>query len=387
MQDKILNLLLLFLLIFITFHFFSPSKDENTLSNTIRIQTTDVYTVPASVKIQIINETLSWFTFHTCNDLHIKKDSLVIKTNDCKEVSLPSRANYVLDLSKDFSQFSQIGKYYIQLKKDNIDILSQFEVVHRWFFGKIFIFLFYAPIYNLMAFLLEITNYSLGWTIIIITIIIRFILLIPQHKMMVSQRKMQVIQPKIKDIQEKHKWNNQMLGMELMKLYKDEKVNPMGSCWLLLIQMPILIVIYQVIVWIQATSNTYYLYKILWDYNMSNIDAHFFWIDLFWIWGISWLILAISIGLLQYFQVKLSLMYNKQNTPKSWLVLEKKKESNSYSEFMPDPEMMNKVMLYGMPVMIAFVTYTFFAWVWLYWWIGTIFMIVQQLFVNKILKK
>jgi YidC/Oxa1 family membrane protein insertase len=205
--------------------------------------------------------------------------------------------------------------------------------------------------------------------------------------MMVSQRKMQVIQPKIKDIQEKHKWNNQMLGMELMKLYKDEKVNPMGSCWLLLIQMPILIVIYQVIVWIQATSNTYYLYKILWDYNMSNIDAHFFWIDLFWIWGISWLILAISIGLLQYFQVKLSLMYNKQNTPKSWLVLEKKKESNSYSEFMPDPEMMNKVMLYGMPVMIAFVTYTFFAWVWLYWWIGTIFMIVQQLFVNKILKK
>jgi YidC/Oxa1 family membrane protein insertase len=62
-----------------------------------------------------------------------------------------------------------------------------------------------------MAFLLEITNYSLGWAIIIITIIIRCILLVPQHKMMLSQAKMQKIQPKIKEIQEKYKGNNQML--------------------------------------------------------------------------------------------------------------------------------------------------------------------------------
>jgi YidC/Oxa1 family membrane protein insertase len=56
-----------------------------------------------------------------------------------------------------------------------------------------------------MAFLLEITNYSLGWSIIIITIIIRLILLFPQHKMMLSQKKLQLLQPKIKEIQEKYK--------------------------------------------------------------------------------------------------------------------------------------------------------------------------------------
>jgi YidC/Oxa1 family membrane protein insertase len=56
-----------------------------------------------------------------------------------------------------------------------------------------------------MAFLLEITSYSLGWSIIIITIILRLILLYPQHKMMVSQKKLQLIQPKIKDLQEKYK--------------------------------------------------------------------------------------------------------------------------------------------------------------------------------------
>lgn len=212
-----------------------------------------------------------------------------------------------------------------------------------------------------MAFLLEITGYSLGWAIIIVTIIIRLILLIPQHKMMVSQRKMQVIQPKIKEIQDKHKGNNQMLGMELMKLYKDEKVNPMGSCGLLLIQMPILIVIYQVIVGIQNQSNTYYLYSYLSDYNMASIDAHFFGINLFGIGGINGLIFAVVVAGLQFIQIKLSLMYNKQKEQKSGVVLEKKKDANDYNQFMPDPEVMNKFMLYGMPVMIAFATYTFFA--------------------------
>jgi YidC/Oxa1 family membrane protein insertase len=53
-------------------------------------------------------------------------------------------------------------------------------------------------------------------------VLIRVILLFPQHKMMVSQRKMQAIQPKIKKLQEKNKGNQQAMGMELMKLYKDE---------------------------------------------------------------------------------------------------------------------------------------------------------------------
>jgi membrane protein insertase Oxa1/YidC/SpoIIIJ len=54
---------------------------------------------------------------------------------------------------------------------------------------------------------------------------------------------------------------------------------------------------------------------------------------------------------------------------------------------MPDPEMMNKIMLYGMPVMVAVFTYSLFAWVGLYWLISTLFMILQQLFVNRVLKK
>ncbi len=387
MKDKLLNLLLLFLLILLTLNLFSPKKEENKLSNTIILKTQESYTVPAWVKIEINNQTSTGFSFNTCDDLNIKKDSKIIKSEKCNDVTIDSWSWYILDLSEEFQKFSETWKYYVNLKKGEIEPITQFEIEHRWFFWKFFIFFFYAPIYNLMAFLLEITNYSLGWAIIIITIIIRLVLLYPQHKMMVSQAKMQKIQPKIKEIQDKHKGNHQMLWVELMQLYKDEKVNPMWSCWLLLIQMPILLVIYNVIVWIQNTSNTYYLYSFLWNYNMSSIEANFYWIDLFWIWGLNWFILAIIVWLLQYVQVKLSLYFTKIAKNKNEVVLEKKKDSNNYSEFMPDPELLNKFMLYWMPVMIAFVTYTFFAWVGLYWWIWTIFMILQQLFVNKILKK
>lgn len=386
MKDKFFNILLVLLLVLLTLNLLSPKQQQDTLENVISLKTKESYTVPAWVKVEVLNKTASGFTFHTCQDFQIKKDSKIITPDVCEEITLKSKESYTIDLSKEFSKFSDTGKYFASLKKDSVDIISQFQIEHRGFFGKFFIFFFYAPVYNLMAFLLEITNYSLGWAIIIITIIIRMILLVPQHKMMVSQARMQKIQPKIKEIQDKHKGNNQMLGMELMKLYKDEKVNPMWSCGLLLIQMPILIVIYNVIVGIQNTSNTYYLYGFLSDYNMASISANFYGVDLFGMWGLTGLILAIIVWVLQYLQVKLSLHFSQKNKP-TGVVLEKKKDTNDYSNFMPDPDMLNKFMLYGMPIMIAFITYTFFAGVGLYWWVGTLFMILQQLFVNKILKK
>ncbi|MDF1682243.1 MAG: YidC/Oxa1 family membrane protein insertase [Patescibacteria group bacterium] len=51
--------------------------------------------------------------------------------------------------------------------------------------------------------------------------------------------------------------------MKMMELYKKEKVNPFGSCGFLIIQMPILIVIYHIILGIQDPSNVYYLYSFL----------------------------------------------------------------------------------------------------------------------------
>jgi len=71
--------------------------------------------------------------------------------------------------------------------------------------------------------------------------------------------------------------------------------------------------------------------------------------------------LAISIAVLQFVQVKLSLTYNKTPIQPKGVVLEKKKDADDYSQLMPDPEMLNKFMLYGLPVMIGFFSYSFFA--------------------------
>ncbi len=121
-------------------------------------------------------------------------------------------------------------------------------------------------------------GHSLGWAIITITLIIRLGLLIPQQKMLVSQRRMQVIQPKIKAIQEEFKGDQAKIGMKMMELYKREGVNPLGSCLPILIQIPILIVLYQVILHISDPSNFAHLYHVAWLQELKNVtlNTYFF---------------------------------------------------------------------------------------------------------------
>ena len=161
----------------------------------------------------------------------------------------------------------------------------------------------------------------------------------------------------------------------------------MGSCWFLLIQMPILIVIYNIILNITSEKNEFYLYEGLKNFHTTQIDFNFFSMDLLAAGGVTWAMLAITVALVQFIQIKLSLAGKADDANKKWVVLEKKKWDKDYNPMMPDPEMMNKFMLYGMPAMVAVFTYTLIAGVWLYWGISTLFAIFQQLFVNKIIKK
>jgi YidC/Oxa1 family membrane protein insertase len=249
--------------------------------------------------------------------------------------------------------------------------------------------MFYAPIFNLFAFLIStIPGYSFGLAIILVTIIIRIILLVPQHHILANSKKMQAIQPKIKELQEKYKGDQAKIGMELMNLYKSEQVNPLGSCLPLLIQMPLLIVLYWVVLGITDSSNYYYLYTFLGNFDISKIDTLFFGIHLLSIGGITGAILALTVGFAQWLQIKLSLP--KEDDLQKLEKLEKKiieKKDGKYTEaepsFMPDPSVMNKFMLWGMPVMIAVSTYFFPAGVGIYWLIGTLFMLAQQMVVNK----
>ncbi len=390
MKDKLINFLLVFLIVFFVLSMFDGSKKTTQTNwNLIIKSASDSYNVPASVKIDLQNNTAKEISLNTC-DLKIKSSAGIVDLADkafCRDIKVAANKTQILDYSKYFSKFEITWDYFIEAKIEWKDYMSQFSIGNMGFFAKFFTFFFYAPFYNLIAFIVTMVNYSLFWAIIIVTVIIRSILLYPQHKMMVSQAKMQTVQPKIKEIQEKHKWDHQTLWVELMKLYKEEKVNPMGSCLPLLIQMPILIVVYHILTSIQDPVNTYYLYSFMQNFSVLAIQTKFYFIDLISVWGwVGW-ILAIAVRAVQFTQIKLSMIFNKAPENKTWVVLEKKQGDNDYSSFMPDQAVMNKFMLYGMPVMVGIFTFTFYIWVGIYWWISTTFMIFQQIVVNKIIKK
>jgi len=253
--------------------------------------------------------------------------------------------------------------------------------------------IFYQPIYNAFVGIVQaLPGKQLGWAIVIITIIIRLIILVPQQKMLVSQRKMQTIQPKIKDIQERHKWDQAKIGMEVMALYKKEWVNPLGSCLPLLIQMPFLLVLYWVIKDFGLFENRFFLYpfELLQSFTPEWVDSQFMGLNLLqkqWVQGI---ILALLVWGAQLAQIWLSQKRTNANKTPEQIAEEKQKKEekkqaakDSWEPIAPDPQQMAKMMLYILPIMIAIFSYTIEAGVGLYWLIGTLFMIVQQFIANK----
>ena len=389
-MKKFLDIFIWALLIVLTINLFTGSDEvkEKQLSGKINIETTEKsYTIPPVVGLKVMNNSTWSITLNNCNDisLHHAGQKVDLVQNECNDLIVESWTESIINFSDDYNSFFEAGQYNFEYAVNDKRYIASFDVEHRGSISKLFSAVFYAPIFNLFVFLITTLGNSLGWAILAITVVIRIVLLWPQHKMMVSQKKLQAIQPKIKKIQEENKGNQQAIGMKLMELYKTEKVNPMGSCGFLLIQMPILLVIYNIILSIKDPSNFFHIYDFQSWFDIASIDFTFFGMDLLQSGGLTGAALAVTVALIQFTQVKLSLAGKK--VEKKDIVLEKKKWANDYSAMMPDPEMMNKFMLYWMPAMVAVFTFTLIAWVGLYWGMSTLFMVFQQLFVNKILKK
>jgi YidC/Oxa1 family membrane protein insertase len=82
---------------------------------------------------------------------------------------------------------------------------------------------------------------SWGWSIILLTFTIRILILPLTFKSVKSMQKLQVLQPEMKKIQERYKDDKQRMNQEMMKFYQENKVNPLGSCLPLLLQIPFFI--------------------------------------------------------------------------------------------------------------------------------------------------
>ena len=109
---------------------------------------------------------------------------------------------------------------------------------------------FLDPLYNalgsvLAAFYAVIPSFA--FAIAMLTITVRVILIPLTVKQIKSQQAMQRIQPEMKRLQAKHKGDRQKLNEEMMKLYKEHQVNPLSGCLPILLQMPLFIVLYRLI--------------------------------------------------------------------------------------------------------------------------------------------
>jgi YidC/Oxa1 family membrane protein insertase len=108
-----------------------------------------------------------------------------------------------------------------------------------------------APIENVLTALLEWLHTAIGlpwaWAIIALTLIVRMAILPLMLKQVRSMQRLQIHAPELKAIQQKYKHDKQKMNEEVMKFYRENKVNPMASCFPLLLQIPIFFALFFVL--------------------------------------------------------------------------------------------------------------------------------------------
>lgn len=226
----------------------------------------------------------------------------------------------------------------------------------------------YEPLFNALIWLYNIIpGHDFGVAIILLTVIVRLALFPLNNKALKSQKAMQVLQPKIKEAQEKHKNDKTKQGQELMRIYREHKINPLGGCLPMLIQFPILIALYWVFINGLNPDKINGLYGFV--AHPGVINPIFLGIlDLSQKSGF----LAVLTGVAQFFQSKL--MFNNKIQQSS---AQQPGNPNDFSRIM------SSQMTYFMPLFITFIAWSLPAGLPLYWLTTTIFSIGQQYIINK----
>ena len=196
------------------------------------------------------------------------------------------------------------------------------------------------PIFAVMSFINNHIVSNWGWTIILLTMFIKLIFFYPSAMSYKSMAKMKKMAPKIKELGEKFKNDPQAKQKATMEFYRKEKINPLGGCLPMLIQMPVFMGLYWVL---QESVELRQAPWILWYKDLSLKDPFF--------------ILPLIMGASMFIQQKL-------NPPA-----------------VQDP-MQQKIFTY-LPVVFTVMFLFFPAGLVLYWVVNNILSIFQQWFINK----
>jgi YidC/Oxa1 family membrane protein insertase len=178
-----------------------------------------------------------------------------------------------------------------------------------------------------------------GWAIMVLTIIIRIPFIPILNKSQKSMKKMSGLGPMVNAIREKYKKDPQKMQKEITELYKKNKVNPIGGCLPMFLQIPVFIALYNVLLKAIELRGAPF---VLWIHDLSAKDPYY--------------ILPVVMGL--------SMLIQQKMTPSTM-----------------DPKQA-KIMMF-MPIVFTFMFLSFPAGLVLYWLVNNILAIVQQYFVNR----
>lgn len=207
-----------------------------------------------------------------------------------------------------------------------------------------------------------IPGHDFGLAIIALTVAIRLLFFPLSVRTIRSQRALSKINPKIKEIKEKFKNDTQAQSAAIMNLYKEHKVNPLTGCLPLLIQLPILIALYQAFGAGFKPESLNLIYGFIG--NPGQIEP----ISLGFLDITSRsIVLAVMTGGFQFLQLR-------QNSAMM--------KSSSADSSQKEMQALNSQMLYFFPVVIIIIGWNLPAGLLLYWLATTLFSMGEQMYIK-----
>jgi len=236
---------------------------------------------------------------------------------------------------------SGTNSYMLYVGPKENDRLKQYNVGLEYVIDFGFFSIIARPLFWVLKLFYKLVH-NYGVAIIILTTIVRIPFIPLVNKGQQSMKKLQDIQPKMAELKEQYKKDPQRMQREIMELYKKHKVNPMGGCLPMLLQIPVFFALYKVLlISIELRGAPF----IFWIHDLSAKDPSY--------------VLPIVMGITMVIQQKM--------TPSSM-----------------DPAQQKMMMI--MPVVFTFMFLSFPSGLVVYWLVNNLLSIAQQSYTNRKLK-
>lgn len=337
------------------------------MEETLKVGFLAIFSKPKPVEREINEFPLRWISLDNRFFARILKAPNNQKTLFIRKAKADNTYDYIA--AQQFSAKNEVNAtfYYLPKSRNLMDTFYRqtkdefFHLFHQYNITRILS----TIMYKLLMFINSVID-NFGWSIILLTIIVKLMVLPLTNKSMKSMKKMAELAPQINAIKQQNKKNPQKVQLETMALYKKNKVNPISGCLPILLTIPIFISLYS-------------LFQ-----NMVELQRQsFYWIE----------DLAVSESIFQ-FSFSLPLMGDKIHLLPIVMTVtslaqglltpsQKPIQTNNEDSIAASQQKIAGMMKYYMPVMFLFISWNMPSALVLYWSCQNIFSLIQTIIINK----